>query len=537
MRILLIDPPYQRLEKVFNPYFPLGIAYVASMLEKNGHFVRIYNADKGREEKAFITTSDKESHITAHENLVQAVINPKHYVWAEVRQRIEQFQPDVIGIHAMTSTFPSARVVARIAKEINAKVPVIVGGVHPTTVPDEVMADRNIDFAVRGEGEMTTLELVDALQQGSKDFSHIDGICYRENGAIKWSPPRKLIKDLDTLPFPARHLVLDPELYTNEFASLIMGRGCPFQCTFCGSKVMWTRKPRSRSPANVVAEMKYVKENYEVRSFDFQDDTLTFNKKRLLELCQLLINAKLNIHWTSYSRVDVITQDILPILKKSGCYMLNFGIESGSERMLRIMKKQIKLDQVLRAREILKKYDIEFVALFMIGTPEETKEDLMATINFLKELRPDSVNVCTYTPYPGTEMYERAVELGVVAKDLDRIYFSHHSTSNMFSKFMMPEEFVKLRTELLKVADLMTNRINLAYIMSKLKLLRRDRRYFISRIPHYIATFPRHLMKSLTRHHQVMNEFVSKILRYGKVKSKDCNRSISEGISENHDAD
>lgn len=500
MRVLLINPPFQRLARVYNTYFPLGIGYVAAVLDQKGHFVRIYNADKDVEEKNFSTTRSNAARVEAHENYINAIRKSDHYVWSEIQQRIKEFQPDIVGIQSMTSTFPSVRIVARIVKDVFPKVPIMIGGVHPSTVPDEVMADENVDFAICGEGELTTIELVEAILKRTTDFSGIYGLCYREGAQIKKNPLREFIKDLDTLPFPARHLVLDPDLYSFELGSLVVGRGCPFSCTFCSAKVLWTRKVRSRSAANVIAEIKHVKEKYGLRSFSFEDDTLTFNKNRLLELCRLLIDSGLGIHWSSFSRVDVITDEILPILKKSGCYHLSFGIESGSERTLKIMKKDIKLAQALHARELLRKHDIEFGCCFLIGTPDETKEDLRDSIEFLKKLKPDSVNVCTYTPYPGTEMYERALELGVITKDLDQIYYSHHSNKNMFSGFMKPEEFIKLREELIAEADALTNRFDFSFIKSMTRLLIRDPRYFVSRIPHYIKKFPGYLRRAYTRY-------------------------------------
>jgi radical SAM superfamily enzyme YgiQ (UPF0313 family) len=500
MRVLLINPPFQRLAKVFNTYFPLGIGYVAAVLEQEGHFVRIYNADKDIGERDFSTTGSNAARVEAHDNYIGAIRNIDHYVWSEIRQRVKDFQPDIIGIQSMTSTFPSVRIVARIAKDVYPEVPIMIGGVHPSTVPDEVMTDENVDFAVCGEGELTTLELVQALLKRTTDFSGITGLCYRDDNQIKKNPPREFIKDLDSLPFPARHLVLDPELYSSEFGAIVMGRGCPYMCTFCSAKVLWTRKVRSRSAANVIAEIKHVKEKYGVRSFAFQDDTLTFDKKRLLDLCYLLIDSGLNIHWSSFSRVDVITDEILPILKKSGCYNLGFGIESGSERTLRVMKKHINLSQAFHARELLKKHGIEFSCCFLIGTPDETKEDLRASIEFLRKLKPDTVNVCTYTPYPGTEMYERALELGVTSQDLDHLFFSHHSSNNMFSGFMTPDEFVELRKEIIALADSMGNRLDIAFFKSMARLMIRDPRYFISRVPHYIKIFPSYLRKAYARY-------------------------------------
>jgi radical SAM superfamily enzyme YgiQ (UPF0313 family) len=244
--------------------------------------------------------------------------------------------------------------------------------------------------------------------------------------------------------------------------------------------------------------MRQVKDKYGVRSFAFQDDTLTFDRKRLNELCRLLIDAKLAINWMSYSRVDVINEDSLDLLKKSGCCQLSFGIESGSERILKIMKKQINLDQILKARKLLKKYGIMFSTIFLIGTPDETKQDLLDTIEFIKKLRPDLVNICTYTPYLRTEMYERAVELGTVSEELDYLYLSHHSARNTFSKFMTLDDFVQLRIELVNLADLMSSRISLIYLRSMLRLWLQDPKYFAKRFPYYISVFPNHLKKAVS---------------------------------------
>lgn len=487
MKILLINPPFQRLAKVYNTYFPLGMGYIASVLEKAGYYVRIYNADKGKEEDGFIRPTNRSSHIKAHENYINAINDKGHYVWREINETIRDFKPEVVGIQTMTSTFPSAKMIAKMVKEYDPSLKVIAGGVHATTVPDEVISDKCIDFVVYGEGEETAKELIEKIAEGKDDYGKVNGIYYKIKGEIKKTAPREFIKDLDALPFPGRHLVLHPELYTHEFGSLIMGRGCPFKCTFCGSKIMWTTKVRSRSPENVIREIEMIKDEYGIRSFSFQDDTLTFSKKRLLELCGLLIERRAKIHWSSYSRVDIISEEMLPILKKSGCYSLGFGVESGSKRMLKIMKKDIDLEEAVSARKLLKRYGIDFCSLFLIGTPDETVEDLKDTIKFVKILKPDSVNVCTFTPYPGTEMYKRAVELGVAAKDLDQVYFSHHSEKNMFSKFMTKEEFVKLRNELISIADSITNQLNTTRLRNMLRLLIRDPGYFIKRIPHYIG--------------------------------------------------
>lgn len=497
MKILLINPPFERLKKVFNPYFPLGLGYVAAVLADDGHFVKIYNADNGEEIKDFTAPHNLRIRMSGQDNLIKAINTPGHYVWIEMKKLLQDFEPDIVGIQAMSSTFPSVQVVSKVCKEYNSKCPVIVGGIHATIQPERVIADPNIDFVVVGEGEITMLELVKSIRICNNFFHDIDGIYYKDNGTIKQTKKRDFIPDLDNILFPARNLVINPHLYNNnEFGSVIFGRGCPFNCTFCNSNSLWSRNVRSRSPENMVSEIILLKNQYGIKTIAFQDDTLTFNQKRLFNLCSLLIKENLKVNWTSFSRVEIINQENLSLMKRSGAIALTFGVESGSERMLKLMNKKISLDQVLNARNLLGKNGIDFACTVLVGTPDETKEDLKQTISFLKKLKPDSVGVCTYTPYPGSQMYDRAVELGLVSSEIDYLKYSHFSNYNNFSKDISIEDFEKLRSELVAIADRLNNRLDIAYLKSKLKQFRRDPIFFVKKIPYYIKNLSKRIRYS-----------------------------------------
>lgn len=460
MRVLLINPPLQRLSEVKNAYFPIGLGYLAAVLRDRA-FVKIYNADKGAEEKNFYPITTNFERIKRHQNYIDALKNDKHLVWREIKDTVQQFKPDLIGITAMTSTLPSAYKVAEICKQVNQEVPIVFGGPHPTIQPDKVIENENVDYVVVSEGERTIVELVEQLKSDNTLLQNINGLVFKMNGSVHFNPPQSFISNLDELPFPARDLVLRPELYTpSEMSALVTSRGCPYPCTYCSAKSIWTRKVRFRSIENVIKEMKEIKETYNNDGFVFDDDSFSVNKKRTMELCQQIIQAKLNTMWTCYSRVDLIDQELLEMMKKSGCIRISFGIESGSERVRDLMKKGITREQIFRAIELTRKNKIEVSTCFMVGLPYETKEDILETIKMVKELKPHFTNVCTFTPYPGSSLYDECVKQGLINDDIDWSYFSHHSPHNRFFKNIPEEDFRTLLNTLVMTADRYNNPMN-----------------------------------------------------------------------------
>lgn len=463
MKVLLINPPLSRIKQVLNDYFPLGLGYLAAVLNSNGFEVRIYNADKGPEERKF-RPLDNLNRIKAHDKYLLALKDKNHYVWREILKVIKEFGPDIVGISAMSTTYPSAMKVAEISKELNPGCKVIFGGPHPTAMPHEVLSNNLVDFVVRGEGEETIVDLLNILQKSKKDLQSIDGLLFKENGKIIHNKNRKMIEDLDSLPFPARELVMFKDLYlypNNRMNVMITSRGCPFDCTFCQSKVMWGRNVRFRSISNIIEEITLIKDIYNPSKFIFYDDSFTINKQRVLELCKVLkeSNIEFDEGWNCETRVDVIDEYMLREVKRAGCKELYIGIESGSNRILKEIRKNITVEQVLLTAKLLNKMRFIWLAFFMVGFPQETKEDIELTMKLMKKIKADRVHLCVFTPYPGCELYDFVLKMGLINHNTDWAKLSHHSHYNYFSPNIPQDEFRKITLQLAEYTERLNNNL------------------------------------------------------------------------------
>lgn len=242
MKILLIKPPYSRLKRTGQaPYFPLGLGYLASTLDKAGYYTRIYHAENPRLPNEDIIEDEEaifHQRSQSQKRYFEAVDNGAHPVWEEIRNTVKEFKPDVVGISVMTIDVLSALKISEITKEYSPEVPVVWGGVHPTFLSDEVISYDHVDFVVRGEGEKIFLNLCETIKNGGKDFSGIPGITYKDNGKNVHNPDESHIEDIDSIPFPATHLILYPESFNyGSMGSMIVSRGCPLRCTFCSSRL------------------------------------------------------------------------------------------------------------------------------------------------------------------------------------------------------------------------------------------------------------------------------------------------------------
>jgi len=401
MKILLVDPPFYRFIGYYSRYFPLGLAYLAAVLRDKGHIVSIYDADFTPQatEMEFSYLEEK------YPKYIEAVSSFKHPIWQEMGDRIKKFHPDLVGITMMTTKAASAFRVAQLCKEYNKDVPVVVGGPHPTVRAEEVLKiSPHVDFVVRGEGEKSFPELISAIENNQ--------------GKKKINPPQELVEDLDSVPYPARDLLGAKDSYSSEDMGLIMtGRGCPYNCTFCSSKGIWGQRARFRSVKNVIDEIKEVKACYGTRQFGFKDDIFTISKVRAVEFCQSLISQNLKINWDANARVNLIDKELLTLMKKAGCNGLKLGIESGSQRILNLMKKGTTLEQIKRTAQLLRESGIHWTGYFMIGLPTETREEMLDTLNLMKEIKPDYASLSVYEAFPGTELFDLGLNLGLVQKE------------------------------------------------------------------------------------------------------------------------
>ena len=394
-----------------NRYFPIGLGYLAARLRDQGHEVLIYSVD-----------TSKSVHPPAYNRMhdyykvyIQWVNDFSHPVWQEIRSFLEQFKPEAIGITAMTPKIASVLRTASWCKRYSPQARVIVGGPHATIRPDELLQWEDVDFVIRGEGEFSLGELIDACQKGNpRLLNALEGLSFRKNGGIFHNPPRSLEEDLDALPFPARELLVYPENFSSEDLAIIMtSRGCPFQCTFC-YKEMFGKRVRFRSIDSVLGEIKEVMKRYKATQFAFKDDSFTVNKKRVAELCDRLLEEGIQIHWESTTRVDLIDEPMLQKMAVAGCNMIKVGVESGSESIHQLIKKGISLHQVRQAAQWFNRHGIFWVAFFMMGLPNETEEDIQETRKLMREIQPDYVSIGVYEPYPGTELFDLGTELGLL---------------------------------------------------------------------------------------------------------------------------
>jgi len=392
MRIVLVQPPISTEIELYSTAGivapPMGLAYLAAILEKYGYNVEILDA---------------------------SVLGLNH---EQVLVELERRKPDLVGITATTAMINSALEVAKNVKKNLPETFVVLGGAHVTFAYQTVMKENPyVDVACIGEGEYTLLELVQTLEK-EKNIENVKGIVFRRDGNLIKTQPRPFIENLDELPFPARHL-LPMDKYKAFGKNMILGtiltsRGCPFNCIFCSSSLLFGKKFRARSPKNVVDEIEQFQETYKTNSIEFVDDTFTFDKKRAEAICKEIMDRGLDTQWVCSCRVDLIDKELMKVLKKAGCRMIYFGVESGVQRVVNLIRKGIKLEQAEKVMRWAKEVGIETVASFVIGIPGETWEEALQTIKFAKKLDPDYAQFSIATPFPGTELYQIAKNNGLL---------------------------------------------------------------------------------------------------------------------------
>ena len=396
-KIMFIYPPISKHEKYSSDIgnsggrqIPLGIYYLASYMRSKGY--EVYAIDAEAEELSV----------------------------CDIIRKVEDFNPDFIGISSTTVAFHRA---LEVAQEVKKKfsIPIILGGAHITSNHAHAMSFPVFDYGVFGEGEITLYELCEALL---KDYFLDDvlGIIYRcENSTLKKNKSRPLIEDLDIVPFPAYDLIPDMGKYTpNPSAykmlpvrSLITSRGCPGQCTFC-DKNLFGSKYRKRSAQNVFDEIMFLRKNYGVKEIDFVDDTFLIDKQRAFKLFELLKSAEVFIYWSCKGRINDMDEEMIAFAKKNGCWKIQFGIESGDENILKVIKKNTSNKKVKDVISLCKKYKIETGGYFIVGHPTESLESIDETIKFALTLPLDNIIVTINTPIPGTPQYKEASKYGVL---------------------------------------------------------------------------------------------------------------------------
>jgi len=385
MKVTFINPPQTNSKYKFIGVVapPLGISYMAAVLEEKGYEVNIIDA------------------------------SALEMTWEDLEEELEGQSPQVVAITALTPTIEQAKKTAQLVKKVSPLTTVVMGGYHPTFNHQEMLDKDYVDVVVMGEGEYTMLELVQTLEEGG-DLSQVRGLALKN----QVNPPRPLITDMDTLPFPARHLLpMDHYKMLNMktgMATMITSRGCPMQCSFCASAALHGPKLRRRSPENVVDEMEHLVRDHDVGIIAFMDDTFTLNHRLVEEICDEIQKRNLEVFWGCTARVDTLSDELLEKMRKAGCITLFMGVESADQQMLDSTSKNITIENIRQAFQLSKKHKIRTIASVVLGMPGDTKESIKRTVNFVRELNPSYAVFSLATPYPGTRFYKESVEMNLI---------------------------------------------------------------------------------------------------------------------------
>jgi radical SAM superfamily enzyme YgiQ (UPF0313 family) len=345
-----------------------------------------------------------------------------------IEKEVERHKPDIVTMTFPTPAYVSVKTCAERVKKISPSIPIVVGGPHPSAFAEQVLKDESlIDICVIGEGEKTFSEIISKIFFGGS-LEDVDGLAFRNRqGEIVRTKKRQLIANLDDLDFPARDLLPNIKYYSvaakrvssRVLGNMITSRGCPYDCTYCESKVIWSRKARMRSPENVVDEIEEMVKVYGIGEINFHDDILPMRRDRTLEISKLIQKRDVDIRWMCMSRVNFVWEDVMREMYKAGCRRIMFGLESGSQEILKNIKKKSTLEQAYEAVKICRKVKIQTMGSFMIGNIGETPETIRESIEFAKKLDLDTASFFVTIPYPGTDLFREAVDRGYIRGDLN----------------------------------------------------------------------------------------------------------------------
>ena len=384
-KILLINPNFQnRIKSIAQTTLgpPLGLAYIASSLIKRGFNAEIIDAN---------------AECLSQEKILEAVLHKN---------------PDVVGMGAVTPTINDVGEICRKIKQKAPRIMTVVGGIHATLLPERTLRENpEIDFVIRGEGELSFPEFLAAKESA---YPGISGLAYRDarNSRIVINDYER-IKNLDDLPFPRRDILPLKSYHSFEsdrFTTIMAMRGCPAGCIYCSVGKMFGSVIRYRSEGSVIAEIEECCSRFNINYFAFLDDTFTFKREWVEGLCRRLISSRLNsrIGWNCLTRADMLSEDLLRLMKNAGCRRVEIGIESGSEEVLAYLKKNLNQEQIRRAFALAKKVGLSTMGFVILNTPADNQDTYRQTKSLVFRADPDYLQVSFATPYPGTELYEDA---------------------------------------------------------------------------------------------------------------------------------
>ena len=366
---------------------PIGLLYVAAALEKAGFAVQV---------------------------LDNYLVNKPA---SEVKAHVLKINPQIVGITCGSATFRRCEETARAIKEALPNCRIVVGGWHGSYMPETLLANSEIDYVVMGEGERAMVQLATYILNGNEPACEfIAGVACKRQGKNIFNQP-KFIENLDEVPYPARHL-LQLELYdrtieflkTNPADTMSTSRGCVFNCGFCETRKLWGNICRSFSPKRVIGEIQDLQARFGTKGIYFVNDNFTLRKKETLELCNMMVENKLDLEWACSTRVDIVSQELLSAMSRAGCKTIWFGVESGSQKILQSIGRNITLKQIEDAFELSRKNQIQVACSFMLGLPDETIADMEQSLKFAKKLNPDWCQFNIFIAYPDSKFYQEMLQ-------------------------------------------------------------------------------------------------------------------------------
>ena len=428
-KVLLLFPPAYTIKssRDINPLPPIGIGMLASILEKKNYAVKILDC--------LVRGWNQEEETEANKDIVRVGLTNE-----QIKKFVEEFKPDVVGVSCMFSV--QHKIYPQVFEAIKSADPGIItvaGGAHVTVCSKEVLEDPHCDYVIAGEGEESVVDFLDAIQ-GKKNFEAVDGLGWSKNDSEQiLNPKLKWLEDLDSLPFPAYHL-LGLEQYfglesshgvrhSKEFAPIVTSRGCPAKCTFCSANKMFGYKFRTRSAENVLSELWFLKKTYGIKEIMFEDDNVTASRKHAVELFQKMIDQKIDLQWDTPNGVGMwtLTDDIIDLMKKAGCIKINFPIESGDQEVLKnIIKKPLDLKRTKNLFKRCRDIGLDYGTFLVVGMPGETIEDIWTSFKFCAEVGSYNPHISVATPYPGTDLYDECKEKDYFSREyaLDGLFIS-----------------------------------------------------------------------------------------------------------------
>jgi len=444
--ILLIHPPWFRLQDSSLTPYPVGPAYVAAILERAGMDSLVWNGDFDPDAPLSVGGTNilnTNAMTRTHERFLARLADMGDPIWQEALQIVKLTQPKIVGLSAYSSSFKSAANTARLIKKYDRSIITVLGGIHASIDPEGCLnSEPAFDVVAMGEVELTAPALFESLLRKRLDpaaLEAIPGIAFRNQGAVQKTDRAPVVDNLDEIPLPARHLLIDLDrMPPHAFQSLYGFRGCPFQCIFCGSFNVHGRKARIRSAHSMVAEIEMVHKEYGTRYFYLCDDIFLLRKERALQFVSLLQQKNLPVYYSIQTRGEMMDMEILRGLKKTGCQHIAVGVEVGDEEIRKLIKKGNTVADMRAAAEMIRGAGLRMVGFFMFGFPWETKEQMLKTARLMEELDPCVAFPYIVTPSPGTELLAIAQGMGLVGGDVDLSSF-HHESPRMGLTEKIPE--------------------------------------------------------------------------------------------------